>query len=636
MERIDLGILIGAALLYAGLVPHFQTGVFNDDAVYVIAAKDLWNSSGKSLYDLRPDFPLPGIPLLLAPAAALVRPNWRWLEWMSWLISVLSVGLLSAWTRKWLLRAEALVVVTLFAFNPMTVRFSGIILPAAFYTCAVIAVFFLMQEWIHQPTWGRSLALGFLLGWAAVLRPEGALLTVCVAGTLLTLKWKETLYMLSIPSLVWILVLTAWHQTRVQPILEFHADMSQLMSYWLQHPQESFWMVFRMARLLMLNVLLAAGWSLPHAGLEVCLVIILCGFALMVMGFRSHWKRRDLSRSEWVCAVLFCGMYAAVHVFWRVEEPRYLLPLLPFLLILIVRGTALALQYIAPVWRKWLSGLLLASVFVSYSYNICWALYETHRISNPQTAPPWQTLQWVDHNTAASARFLSAIAPSIALYGERYATGPANLRSLPEFLSFLRAYRLDHVVDRSMDFIVPIAGSAEDANATWLQIRRWFVRYPRVFVPIYQNGKEETRVFRIESDNDLFGLVTRYLAAARAYLDGRQDEALVEAQACVQRDPRFGAAQNLVGAIYARRGDFQKAEAALVQAVQRMPDSPVPLINLASMCHALGAHERSMRLLKRGMNLAASNGHQALARQNIEKAIDSWQRRAPIYFIESP
>src|SRR5262245_57928812 len=92
-------LFAGAGLLYAVIQSHYRTGILNDDVIYILGARSLWHVGPIESFCLRPDYPLPGMPVLLAPFVKWVQPHWTRLEW---LIAALTVGLIilaERWSR---------------------------------------------------------------------------------------------------------------------------------------------------------------------------------------------------------------------------------------------------------------------------------------------------------------------------------------------------------------------------------------------------------------------------------------------------------------------------------------------------------------------------------------------------------
>ena len=113
-----LAILAGAALIYTLRNPQYRTGSFNDDAIYVIGARDFWRPAALRSHLLKPDYPSPGLPLLLSPFALLITSNWILLESLTVVFTVLLVYIAALWARRFLSAGQTLAATALLAFNP--------------------------------------------------------------------------------------------------------------------------------------------------------------------------------------------------------------------------------------------------------------------------------------------------------------------------------------------------------------------------------------------------------------------------------------------------------------------------------------------------------------------------------------
>ena len=75
--------------------------------------------------------------------------------------------------RQWLSAKESLVVVALFAFNPLVCKLSGVIMPTPYYTVAVIASFLLMHELLKNQPSPAPWPWASVMGWGAwIITPK--------------------------------------------------------------------------------------------------------------------------------------------------------------------------------------------------------------------------------------------------------------------------------------------------------------------------------------------------------------------------------------------------------------------------------------------------------------------------------
>ena len=75
--------------------------------------------------------------------------------------------------------------------------------------------------------------------------------------------------------------------------------------------------------------------SLSAATNDVLLVLCL---GIAALGFYTVWRQKPRQHPMLLAAGLFCVSYFMVHVFWHADTARYAIPLIPFLLVFMVRG----------------------------------------------------------------------------------------------------------------------------------------------------------------------------------------------------------------------------------------------------------------------------------------------------------
>ncbi len=114
--------------------------------------------------------------------------------------------------------------------------------------------------------------------------------------------------------------------------------MGALQTYWRDHLPNG----MRFSLPLFKNFLINP-WA-PTATLEnpfwstVYIVAAVFGLFCIGVGFRDLWRQRRPHRSILWSVALFSGIYFLIHLFWHVTQPRYAIPLLPFILIFLVHG----------------------------------------------------------------------------------------------------------------------------------------------------------------------------------------------------------------------------------------------------------------------------------------------------------
>ena len=622
------GILAIAGLLYIALISQYQTGIYNDDAVYVIVANDLNNqAASRMLPTIRRDYPLPGVPMLLAPVATLLRPHWRRLDWMSIVITLLTVWLLGFWARVWLPPREALTITALYAFNPTTVKFSGIVMPACYYAFAVVAGFLLLHRVLRKRSLRYGVALGALIGWAALVRPEGVVLLAAIvlslAGAQLS---KRSLLGIAAPVLAWGAFLAYWFHGRHLNRFDYAGDLGALFRYWTHHGHAGGQAIVKFSHLLFENMLLAVKFGDTPLMAATANTFIVCALALTVAGFWRLWTRRPGTRVQLLSMALFAAFYAGIHLFWHVALPRYALPMLPIVFILIAGGWRTLARRPPPF--AWLA----VPILLSYAWGNGRALWETYRAPNPVNAPPWHALDWIRHHTPSTVKIMSPFAPSIVLYANHPVVPVLKSPDVEAFVYTLTTKHIGYIADRPMTFVTPGVGKTENQNNEWARVRRWVTAYPRWFHLEFRDAAEQVSVYRVLADERLGALFQRYFSAVLDYRDGRVEQAFVKARDCVTNDPDFGDAYDLLGALYYARHDYTAAESAFKRAAELLPDNPVPRLNLATLYHSQGQRALAMQLLQDSLNLITDNGEGARYLPNLKRLTASWAQHREIMF----
>lgn len=611
-------IVLGAGLLYVGLNPQYQTGVLNDDAVYVIASHDLSNRYVSHLYPaIKPDRPLPGLPILLAPFSTLSHAGLPLVEWVMPLVAMVSVCLLGVWVRRWLTAGETLMVVLVYAFNPVVAQLSGLVMPETAYTATVIAGFVMLSRMLEAPSTTAAAALGLIAGWGSLIRPEGALLLPCLLiPVVISPRARKYLPDVAVPIVGWVLVMAIWYRTHASSTSEFGGDLSALASYWTRHFVAGLGFAWTVLRVFLVNVVSAFHFPktvVVNAARST--LVILC---LIIMGAGIKDIDVRLKRPlEFWSAIAFCGGYFLVHLFWHVAEPRYFVPLLPFAMVFFVRGVGALLKQ-SPRRIYW-TRLAIAVFAVSYGANNAVALRESLTAPDPMKSPPWQSLSWLKENTEPGVKVVSIFAPSIALYAGLPSSTNVQSAGVERFVYERTKKGYRYIADRPRTLITPGVGNTVDANKQWARVRRWIRRYPNRFPRVYANRTEKVKIYRIAPEPRFMEAYEKFREAARLFQRGQASGAFDSVQECLSVDPNLGSALNLLGALYVIQGDYAKGEKYFLRALEERPESAVSMLNLATLYRSLGRMDLYERYIAMGRKISADNGKQRVFAKNLRK-----------------
>ncbi len=636
-QSLFSSILAGAAILYACLNPLFRTGFFNDDAIYVIVARKLWRAAEEYPHlGIKPDYPLPGLPLILAPLARIVAPQWTLLEWLSVMATLLSAFFLGRWIRKWLSAAETLAVMALYAFNPVVAKFSGVVMPAPYYTLFSVASFFLLSRLLEKPSASSAMMLGFVLGWGSLVRPEGILLVISVLAALLLAHYrKDLLLVMMVPLLGWLLFVLFWFQSQRTLGSEFGKDLRALVAYWIENFVPGIAFSVNLPKVFLFDT----WWALRFVPMFVAnlftVAFMLVSSVAALIGFRALWRDRSANQITLSAVGLFCVSYFLIHVFWHVALPRYFIPLFPFVLIIVIRGAS-KIRFFSDRHHGWVMTLTLFVLFCTYAYENGYGIYQALVVRQPMNAPPWRSIEWIKQHVGVDAKITSNIEPSIELYAGRHAVHGINATNADLYFYLLMKFDVDYVVYRQLDTVTPGVGNTVDPNIMLARKIRWFRMYPERFKTVFFDAHERTRVCQIGDDADYRKAFEKFIDAVRKFDTGRYEDAFDSVNAALAIEPKLGCAQNLLGALMLIRGDSINAERAFLKAADDLPDSPNSQLNLATLFYKQGKVERSEACLEKVLQVAKANGEEAEFMRTIKTLRTKWSRGGATLFIDSP
>ena len=621
---IFYSIVVCAGLLYLCLDPQYKTGIYNDDALYVIAAHDFWNTPvAHPLLEIKPDFPLPGLPMLLIPVVHLTKHVGR----AAVIASVFSVFFLGLLVRRWLSPGQTLAVVALYAFDPMVARFSGIIMPDPFYRLMAVGSFLLMAQSLEKPTVLKTLGLGIILGWGSLIRPEGIVLLLSVAGVLVLIRrGRKLLPMMLLPLLGWLLFIFQWFRARRSDGTEYGPDLASLLPYWQHHFMNAIPFPF-----LWFRAFLGTGWSillrLPVAIFSyltfMVFVLLLVGIAV---GFRRLWKKQNAARPVLLSMAIFCISFSLVHIFWHVADARYFILLVPFALIFLVMTAGRS------AWGK----IILVAVLMVCANENGHAIYQSLWAPNPMNAHPKHSINWLKENTLPTTKILSNIAPTLDLYTKRPTSSLLNATSVDGLEYLLATRQFEYIVLRAGTATDPGAASTVNINTVWDRYRSWVQHYPDRFPCVSYDSPEATGIYHVVVDPNFVRAYQKFILAAHHGENKQYEQAFMEVNQCLAQYPRLGSATNLLGALYFMANDMKSAEAMFLKTTELLPDSPNAVVNLASIYNREGKAAEALDCLNKGLSINALNGDAAEFKEKVQNLKKLWERNDCELFIDFP
>jgi hypothetical protein len=147
------------------VLPRTPVGHALDDALYILGAQSLLTGHYTNLqlpwHPALTD-PLPGFSLLISSVVAAVDPHWGLLKAVPLALTLFSCVMLWFLLESWVSAEIRAAVLTLFAFNPVTVNFAGLVVSEPAFLFFVLFVFLQLETLSADGRAVPALGLGAL------------------------------------------------------------------------------------------------------------------------------------------------------------------------------------------------------------------------------------------------------------------------------------------------------------------------------------------------------------------------------------------------------------------------------------------------------------------------------------------
>lgn len=564
-ERAAVLLLGAAALVYALSLDYFYVGRLTDDARHFLAAQSLLQ--GRFVDLSQPGEPplvnqLPGYPLLLTPAAAL--GSLRLAQWTSVLFLLAACFLLLRLFRaqgpagRWAVALTALS--PLAVVSATTVMSEAALLFFSAWTCLRL------DDALAGPAPRRRdlAALAGPAGFCVWIHPQGAALLLAAAWLLLNRRRRRGALFLGIAGTVALLpLLRNWIAagTPAAYFQELSGGAAGMAAVFLGNLTR--W-PFLIAEALF-------HWVEPLPGAASGVARLFGLAAVLLIGIELAKGPTMVDRIARAYAVAFVGL----HLFWPNQLHRYVLPLLPFLYLALLRPFFAPRPQAAALGRR-LAGFL-AALFLLFDLTLVVNAGRT-RAGENRTPPAWDWLRW---NTAPGS-VLAAFRPEpLYLY-----TGHKALR-LPRqgdpdawFAALVDKDVRFCVADHAERDLVPTAGPRRSELEAGLRRVALRLEDPERFQRVYQDD-EGGVVYELRGAYE-FREGWRLLEAARGELAlGRLEPALALLNRAERRRAPLVRLPFYRGTTLLLLGRRRQARPLLEEAVRREPGFAAARANLA-------------------------------------------------------
>jgi len=452
-------VLAGAFALYFALLNPSRLGEYHDDALYVSAAKALATGHGYRIISLPYEPAQTKYPPLYSFLLSLI---WRLFpqfpQNLIWMVLFSAIATLSflALTYAYIVREgygnrwQALIVVALAAINWRTLTVATGIYSEMLYSALSVAGLLLAEKFEKEKiTWARELLLGTMLGLTLLTRSSGVALLIAVGAYYLVRRKAAKAYVAvgvgGLFALGWILWCYA-NKTNAEGVnvsyyTSYLGHFNQVITDLATTNNTSWPVTFlgiigRNAFMLILISVPVVCLGIPYEW------ILYFGFSLLF--FASGFYRQISKGIRLLYVYVIC--YLVLHLFWLpyVSYDRFLIPLLPFLLLILSNEfrslvSLLRKQFVPDKdWgQKLSSGFIAIALMVAvgvtlYSYwtNLYSSIgsVSSKKVTGPPAADA-ETIEWINTHTNPADVLVCYCDPLYFLYTGHKATRSSPMRA---------------------------------------------------------------------------------------------------------------------------------------------------------------------------------------------------------------
>jgi hypothetical protein len=449
-------VLVVMSTIFVSVLAPGRLGEYHDDAIYVTTAKALATGQGYRIISLpfepaQTKYP-PFYPFLLSLIWRVYPQFPQNLIWMMLLSVVATLSFLGL-TFGYLVRQgystpwQALIVVTLAAINWRTLTLAtGIYSEMVYGALSVAALYIADAHEKDQKSWPNRVLLGALLGLAFLTRSSGIALLISVGAYYLIRKQPRKAFVSVGVGGLFVFGWVGWcfiNKTRSDAVnvayyTSYFGHFSQVVSDlgMMNHTSWPTTLLGIVGR----NALMLIVISIPVVCLGIPYEWIL-PFGFTLMFFAAGFYRRISHGLRLLHVYLIC--YLALHLFWlpNVTYDRFLIPLLPFLLLILVSEFAALTLLLRKEWstgreaaKKVSVGLIglamiaaAGTTLYSYGSNLYSSIRSVSTITtNGPAGTDAEAIRWINAHTNQADVLVCYCDPLYFLY-----TGHKATRSLP-------------------------------------------------------------------------------------------------------------------------------------------------------------------------------------------------------------
>jgi hypothetical protein len=528
--------LVGSGSIYLIILSPEKFGVQYDDSVYVTTAKALATGQGYRVVSLpyepaQTKYP-PAYPLLLALIWRFY-PEFPENLTVMMIASVLATLIFLTLTWKYLVdqkyagRWLSVAVVALTALNVRTTILATSIVSEMLYAAIAVVGLQLTERYEKEPrNWVLGAGAGVAIGLAFLTRSAGLALLIAVALYFaVRRRWRNGLLPVAVGGM-FVIGWVGWsyiNRSTVEGVnvayyTSYFRDFNEVLGVLQTVTNES-----KLA--ILLSIVVRNVLGLITVSVPICLglpyeLIPYFGFAFLFIA--SGFIRISSEGLRLVQAYVIS--YLAFHLVWPyITYSRFLMPLLPFLLLFVITEFERLFALVKKEWstrgqviKKLGASLIGAATMLTTCAVLYYSGRDIYRSLESSTlrkaARPAvedeQAIEWIKENTNQSDVLISSRDPLYFLHTGRKATRsfPVNLTeaALPllsheQATSELKRYIFKIVDESKARYIVLTANDfGYDSDPERTGLRTILEEHPGTFIPVFNATDGRSTIYRID------------------------------------------------------------------------------------------------------------------------------------------
>lgn len=541
-------------------------GYFADDASYILLAKALLNKEGYVSLGFPGKPPqrlyLPGFPTLLTPFVAILGEHSEQLKWVNTILTALTIGICYLLFAKKLQKPPLLSLIILLPLNLLMIIYASTVMSDPFFCFLSFLILLMLDNYANNshPNLRKAIFIGLLVMVSASVRVVGLLLLIPIF--FIGLKRKD--FKLIVAGVLPATALLAF--ASIYDWLNFYATQVSSTPF-----NMSFNILFTNSFYYLKQILALitnSPWGFIHykwvTWFNWLLILPIC------IGFIKHWK---LHGGTWGS---YCLTYFLTVAFFRLQDIRLLLPILPFAYFFLFYGLVVLFN---KNWKPIIIGTY-SVIVIMMLYNMVLFHRQILLTSNHLNTPRTASYEWIKSNSKPSDIFMTPLPPQLFYFTGR--------QEIPLWQTNKPIQFLQYIYDQSIAYLYLFSWTpSNDPERGDISNTKFYLRIaqedPYHFQLVFKNDKEKAFIYQINPRKEELELAIQAINnGIYSWLKRDFKTAKQELEKALTIEPDFYYALNSFGIILADNGDIEAAMKILKRCTSLYPSYP--------QCHAALAY----------------------------------------------